>query len=138
VLRHWADQAARDPRRRELGRREGGLTSCEDFDIAFTAIDRGLGVGVFPSLTTTHLIPAGRVQPDYLVRLVEGHAYSTVLLHSLRGEVSPPARGLLAAVRRWRYRRTLDPVRREIHDAWRRGELAGHRRLPALSRPSSA
>jgi glycosyltransferase involved in cell wall biosynthesis len=133
VLREWAARTAADPRRRELGRRDGGITSCEDFDIAFTAIDLGLGMGVFPSLNITHLIPAGRVEREYLVRLVEGHACSTVLLHALRGNVTPPARGLLAAVRRWRYLRALAPAQREIAEALRRGERRGHARLATLA-----
>lgn len=132
VLRRWVEQSAGDPRRRELGRRAGGLTSCEDFDIAFTAIDLGLGMGVFQSLNVLHLIPARRVEREYLKRLVEGHAYSTVLLHAIRGHTAPPQNGWIARLRRWRYRRTLDPERRAIHDAWRRGELAGFVRLAQL------
>ena len=130
VLRAWIELTANDARRRSLGRHTDKLTSCEDFDIAFTAIDRGLGTGVFSCLKVTHLIPAARVQPDYLRRLVEGHGYSSVLLHSFRGPVQPPASSLIARVRRWRYLRTLAPVERDVQAALARG---GARAFAALA-----
>ena len=37
-----------------------------------------------------------------IMGLVEGHGYSSVLLHAFRGSAKPPARGLLARLRRWR------------------------------------
>ncbi|MCU0791557.1 MAG: glycosyltransferase [Opitutaceae bacterium] len=126
ILRRYTATVRHDDRRRSLGRHAAHITSCEDFDIAFTAIDLGYGTGVFPSLMLRHLIPAGRVQRDYLVRLVEGHAYSTVLLHSFRGVPAPVARGPLAALRRWRRRHSLSPVEREVEAAYRTGELRAH------------
>lgn len=133
VLRAWIELAAGDARRRSLGRHTDKLTSCEDFDIAFTAIDRGLGTAVFAGLKITHLIPKARVQPEYLRRLVEGHAYSTVLLHSFRGTPSPARRGLLARLRHWRYLRTLAPAERAVREALDRGEARG---LAALEHSS--
>lgn len=131
VLRHWADLTLRDERRRSLGRHTDKLTSCEDFDIAFTAVDLGYGTGVFTCLKIRHLIPAGRVQPDYLRRLVEGHGYSSVLLHSFRGPVRAPALGLLARFRRWRYLRTLLPAARDVQAALDRGEARAYATLAA-------
>jgi glycosyltransferase involved in cell wall biosynthesis len=122
VLRHYAELVTRDERRRSLGRHTNKLTSCEDFDIAFTAIDRGLGTGVFTCLKIRHLIPRGRVQLDYLRRLVEGHGYSSVLLHSFRGAVTPAGGGLVARLRHWRYLRKLAPAEREVKLALARGE----------------
>jgi hypothetical protein len=121
VLQRYAARARTDPRRRSLGRHSQRLTSCEDFDIAFTAVDLGLGIGVFTCLKVLHLIPRHRVQRDYLLRLIEGHAYSSVLLHSFRGPVAPP-HGWVARVRAWRYRRRMEPSERAIHDATVRGE----------------
>jgi glycosyltransferase involved in cell wall biosynthesis len=129
ILRHWTNLTATDERRRSLGRHTDKLTSCEDFDIAFAAIDLGFGTGVFPSLLLRHLIPTGRVQLDYLRRLVEGHGYSTVLLHSFRGPVTPPSSGLLARIRCWRYLRSLSPVERDVREALTRGEARGHAAL---------
>lgn len=135
VLRRYTDTVRRDERRRGLGRHAAHITSCEDFDIAFTAIDLGYGTGVFPSLILRHLIPAGRVQRAYLERLVEGHAYSTVLLHSFRGSATPPARGPLAALRRWRRRRRLSAVERDVERAYHAGEQRAH---AALARAGDA
>lgn len=133
VLRRWVELVSTDERRRGLGRHTDKLTSCEDFDIAFTAVDLGYGTGVFTCLKIRHLIPQSRVQPDYLRRLVEGHGFSSVLLHSFRGPVRAPARGLLARLRRWRYLRTLSPVEREVQAALERGETRAH----ALLAPGS-
>ena len=122
VLRHYAGLLRHDARRRSLGRHTDKLTSCEDFDIAFTAIDLDYGTGVFSCLRVTHLIPKARVQPDYLRRLVEGHAYSTVLLHSFRGDTASPPRGWLARIRRWRRLCRLSQTEREVQTALARGE----------------
>lgn len=129
VLRQWARNVATDERRRSLGRHTDKLTSCEDFDIAFTAIDLGYETGVFTCFKVKHLIPKGRVQLDYLRRLVEGHGYSSVLLHSFRGPVSPPATGLIARLRRWRLLRSLSPIERDVRAALARGEARGHAAL---------
>ena len=135
VLRHWADMVATDERRRSLGRHTDKLTSCEDFDIAFTAIDLGYGTGVFTCLQITHLIPKGRVQPAYLRRLVEGHGYSSVLLHSFRGGTKRPVRGLIGRLRHWRYLRSLPRAEREVQRALTRGEARAHEVLARTKPP---
>lgn len=53
-------------------RRGTALTSSGDNDIIFTVLRSGWQVGYFPDLTLTHLIPASRLQPDYLARLNRG------------------------------------------------------------------
>lgn len=131
VLQRWVEVTSHDARRLSLGRHTDKLTSCEDFDIAFTAIDLGYGTGVFTCLKVKHLIPKGRVQPDYLRRLVEGHGYSSVFLHSFRGTPRPLARGPLAAFRRWRRHHALPPIEREVQLALEHGEA---RALAALAR----
>lgn len=130
VLRHWGNLLSTDKRRRSLGRHTDKLTSCEDFDIAFTAIDLGFGTGVFTAFKIKHLIPKRRVQRDYLVRLVEGHGYSSVFLHSFRNEL-PKKRSLLARLRHWRYTRTLSPAEREVRMALYRGECRALEQLNA-------
>jgi len=60
------------------------LLSGGDTDLASTACDVGLGTGLFASLRLTHLIPAERVEEEYLVRLVEGMAFSGVVVSSFR------------------------------------------------------
>lgn len=129
VAQRYAELVRNDPRRRWLGRIEGQLTGCEDFDIAYTALDLGFGTGVFVRLAITHFMPASRVRPEYLLRLAEGHAYSMVILQALRSSVPLVApRGLISRLRAFRYRRTLGPVERQLHDA----RSAGERRAYAV------
>lgn len=132
IARRYAENVRADPRRRQLGRTGAGLGACEDFDLALTAIDLGFAVGVFRELRMVHLMPRGRVEESYLLRLVEGHACSTVLLHTLRDpSFRAPPRGLLARVREFRLRRALSPIARRIHDAKRRGEARAFAQLEA-------
>jgi glycosyltransferase involved in cell wall biosynthesis len=62
------------------GRRGASVVSGEDKEIAYVCCVRGLGIGVFPELKITHLIPKHRISADYLVRLAEGTALSDLLL----------------------------------------------------------
>jgi hypothetical protein len=52
----------------------------EDNEIAYIACELGLGMGVFPQLGLTHLIPKERVSREYLLKLVAGAKASTALL----------------------------------------------------------
>jgi hypothetical protein len=107
----------KDPRRQFLGRRgKTGLTNSEDTDLALTACDLGLGAGQFARLKMTHIIPASRMQEDYLIKLSEGTMFTGMILESLRGRPpvpyrSSPLRSWLGKVRRrlfWsRLRRVL-------------------------------
>lgn len=67
-----------------LGRRGKSLTSAEDVDLAATALDHGYGTGVFARLRLTHLIPRGRLEKDYLLRLAYWMSYSNTLFLILR------------------------------------------------------
>lgn len=122
IARHYGEQVAADPRRLRLGRKGGSLGACEDFDLGLTANAMGFGTGVFTALRLTHLMPAGRVKEEYLLRLAEGHAKSTVLLHHLHGRAIPRRTGWLAKMRHWRYRRRLNAVGLRLDDALQRGE----------------
>jgi Glycosyl transferase family 2 len=57
-----------------------GLLGGEDTEMAFICCSRGLGVGIFPELKITHLIPQRRVSEDYIVRFAEGTSISNNLL----------------------------------------------------------
>jgi glycosyltransferase involved in cell wall biosynthesis len=57
-----------------------GLLGGEDTEMAFVCCRRGLGVGIFPELKITHLIPQRRVSEDYIVRFAEGTSISNNLL----------------------------------------------------------
>lgn len=123
VAREYGRRVREDPRRYSLGRTGTNLAACEDFDMAQTAIELGFGTGIFRSLSLQHLMAAGRVEESYLLRLVEGHAFSTVLLMNLYGRShEPPATTLMAWLREFRLRRSLPDIERKIHNARRRGE----------------
>jgi glycosyltransferase involved in cell wall biosynthesis len=62
------------------GRRGDSLLGGEDREIAHVCCARGLGIGVFPELKITHLIPKQRISEDYLTRLAEGTATSDLLV----------------------------------------------------------
>jgi glycosyltransferase involved in cell wall biosynthesis len=91
VAKEYSNYVNRDPRRADMDRKGNLLTSCGDSDLALTACDLGLGTGLFTSLKVTHLIPAQRLAEDYLLRLVEGLAYSQIILKYLRGRELPPS-----------------------------------------------
>lgn len=56
-----------------LSDRQGGLLSSSgDNDIVLCAMRSGWEVGYFPQLALTHLIPASRLNADYLARLNHG------------------------------------------------------------------
>src|SRR4051812_12033852 len=62
------------------GRQGASLLSADDREISFVCCSHGFGIGIFPELKLTHLIPQRRVSRDYFVRLVEGTYISTFLL----------------------------------------------------------
>lgn len=84
VAQKYAELVRHDPKRLQLDRKGKQLISGGDTDLAFTACDMGLGTGVFVSLKLTHLIPASRLEEDYLIRLTESLAYSNRMLDFFR------------------------------------------------------
>lgn len=56
------------------------LLSGGDTEISFVSCSRGLGVGIFPELKLTHLIPRHRVSDDYIARFAEAVCISNSLL----------------------------------------------------------
>jgi hypothetical protein len=89
VARTYAAQVASEPWRRRLGRVGAALTSGEDNDMVHTSRGAGLGFGNFPQLQLTHLIPARRLAPDYLARLMHGVVLSGTLLRYYQSGVLP-------------------------------------------------
>jgi hypothetical protein len=120
VALEYARRLAADPVRLALDRRGQALPSCGDSDFAMTACDMGLGTGLFRALRLTHLIPAGRLQEAYLLRLMQGMAYSLAILQALRG---PPPGWPSWARRLWGHLSALRRGPREFrfHRASQRG-----------------
>jgi hypothetical protein len=87
IAEKYAELARCDLRRLNLDRKGQILFSGGDTDLAFTACDLGFGTGQFVALKITHLIPANRLEEDYLIRLMEGIGYSEIILRSLRGSI---------------------------------------------------
>lgn len=66
ALQPWLDQ----PESATLSDRRGNeLTSGGDNDIVLSLLQNGWAVGYFPELVVTHLIPANRLDVNYLARL---------------------------------------------------------------------
>jgi glycosyltransferase involved in cell wall biosynthesis len=121
VAEKYAQSVSTQTEKIKLDRKGKQLTSCGDSDLAFTACDLGLGTGQFTALKMTHLIPAFRLQLDYIERLVEGITYSNTILNSFRGQTPTIQiswqRKIIQYYRRWR----LSPNQRRLHDASQRG-----------------
>jgi len=84
VVDTYLRMCAESPLRKSLDRTGTSTMSGGDVDLAYTAIDMGMGTGRFKSLRLLHLIPAGRLDPAYLARLAEGMAESDVYLTYFR------------------------------------------------------
>ena len=103
----------------QLDRTGTSLLSGGDNDLAACSCDIGLGCGLVSALKLTHLIPPVRLTEDYLARLAEGIAYSSILLDKERGITHPP-RGALGRIAD--FVRTLllaGPHRRVLKAAYR-------------------
>jgi len=72
------------------GRVGRSLMSGDDMEIGWVACNMGWGMGVFPVLRLTHLIPEERVTDDYLVRMAEASTTSNYLLACKWQNVLPP------------------------------------------------
>ena len=76
-------------RKLTMDRTGASLLSGGDTDLAATACDIGLGTALFTSLKLTHLIPRQRLTEEYLSRLLEGLAFSGVIVNSFRENGTP-------------------------------------------------
>jgi glycosyltransferase involved in cell wall biosynthesis len=107
------------------------LVSGGDNDLAACAIDIGLSCGVLSSLKLTHLIPRERVTEGYLLELVEGVAYSSIILRSFREATKngQPGRGPAKKAADILRRARMTPRERRFHSAVVRGESRARREL---------
>ena len=85
LFANYTAQVANNPARLALGRTGKQLTSGEDNDLILTLLADGWGVGYFPELKLTHLIPTQRLQADYLARLNYATSRSWVQVLGMHG-----------------------------------------------------
>lgn len=62
------------------GRRGQMVVSGEDLEICYLACKSGYGMGIFPELKLTHLIPKQRLAEDYLLKVVEAAVVANLLI----------------------------------------------------------
>ena len=86
VAMRYLEYHATSKRKIVMDRAGESLLSGGDTDLASTACDMGFGVGLFASLRVNHLIPPSRLSEEYLQKLVEGMAFSGIILQSFRGK----------------------------------------------------
>lgn len=131
VAEAYTELLRNDTQRSALGRSGNKLTSGEDFDLALTACDIGLGKGIFTSLKLTHLIPASRLQKDYLLRLTEGLNYSGIWLAYFHGQLPQPP-SFKSKVRQFYKRCQMDSITRRFYDASQRGVSRAIKEISSL------
>lgn len=123
VAETYAKNVATDSRRASMDRKGNTLMSSGDIDMAYTACDIGLGTGLFPQLELTHIIPAGRLEESYLLKMAEMNTFSDMVLRSFRGELPKPMprprliRRIIDAMKSKR----LDPRTQKFQQAHARG-----------------
>jgi glycosyltransferase involved in cell wall biosynthesis len=81
-----------------LDRRGQLLFSGGDDVFSRVAAQVGLHFGVFPELQITHLVPAGRLNQDHLLRLIHGHSLSHGVLDYVLDGTCPQRTDLVRLV----------------------------------------
>lgn len=135
MRRVLADQHLRmldaKPEHLALGGSRGAPIGGEDMDIGLSALDIGYEAARFPQLTITHLMPADRLNVEYMCKLMRSIRTGTLLLGALRGVgLKPRSRFAL-----WRDRikaSRLPSPHRQFMEAEIEGELHARRLIAAL------
>jgi hypothetical protein len=104
----YRQQWLHSPIRQIFGPRGQAMICGEDTDLALSACDMGMATGVFKRLEITHLIPAERVNEEYLLRQCKGTAMAALLMQLVRGT---PVRRLPQGFK-WRARFLYDCARK--------------------------
>ena len=118
----YVEATRADPRRLKLDLQGRKLAYGGDTDIAYVGCGMGLGMGVFPQLRLTHLIPPRRCTTEYLLELLQARGYSEVLHHwILTGAVAQERQDLRGRIGGWLRRLGADPLGRRMIEAGRRG-----------------
>lgn len=77
-----------------IGRHGNRLFAGEDDLCAYAASFVGAGFGVFPELRLKHLVPAERLHPEAVVRLIHDHTFSHALLAYILSGRKPARYGI--------------------------------------------
>jgi glycosyltransferase involved in cell wall biosynthesis len=99
-----------------------------DTDLSYTACSIGMGMGVFPELRITHLIPARRCTLEYLLRNLEAHEFSHYMQHHARTG-RHPASSLRDRARRLMRWAGADTLGRQMMAAEDRGHASARRAI---------
>jgi GT2 family glycosyltransferase len=126
VAQDYLQKALSDSKRRALDRVGSGTGSAGDTDLAYCAIDLGMGIGTFCRLKLTHLISEKRLTEDYIVRLSAGLRASGEVLRSLRPSAPiPRRRSRFATLRFWARLALCSRIERKIALATHAGLRTG-------------
>lgn len=123
----------------EIGSLKGtSLEGHEDYEICFLACNGGRGIGIFPELKITHLIPKHRVSDAYMTRLVESRTYShLVLLYKWKGWLPPTPFSLHGIASFCLNLVTRSGFDRQIYFAEQRAVIAVRRRFAGPKSPAA-
>jgi glycosyltransferase involved in cell wall biosynthesis len=121
---HYCDQSSI-----QITSRQGtSLFGGEDIEISFICCNHGLGIGIFPELKLTHLIPKRRLSEDYLVRMMEDSSVSGLLLYYKWQHIIPQSpfsiKTLLSVLKTILLYRGVD---RDIRFAWVRALIRANK-----------
>jgi glycosyltransferase involved in cell wall biosynthesis len=117
VVNHYLDRIRQNPNSIALDRSGKDLGGYGDIDLAFCAVDLGLGTGKSAKLSLTHLIPSSRLTLDYFVRHAEGDAQSLQLFRALRGlALEKPKRNTWLESLRWFLHRRIHHIPQEQYE----------------------
>lgn len=85
AAQYYVDCITADNERLALDRTGRSLQSGGDCDINLTLLEAGWGVGYFPQLQLTHLMPASRLTREYLARVNRASSRSWVQVLNMHG-----------------------------------------------------
>ncbi len=117
-------QTAANPRRLQLDPMGDQPGYGGDTDLSYTGCSIGLGMGVFPQLKITHLIPARRCSLEYLLRNLEAHEMSHYVQHHARTGAWPGEGSVRERVRRALRWLQADALERQMMAAEARGRAS--------------
>lgn len=113
----------------------GALVGHGDTEIAYVGCKLGYGMGVFPDLRMTHLIPQERVSDSYFLRLAKGNEVSGGLLaYKWLGETPPNPFSPISILRMFKNVIMTGTVfHRRYHLAQVRGRIAARRAIAKIA-----